>query len=177
MKLQKKTPLMLGIALYTRGFGFALVHDAKLVNWGVTKASPGDDINPWSIKRLKALVSQWKPDVIVFEDALAEDSRRGLRIRRLTKQMTIVGLKQGIKVKLASRIKLAEMTTGSRNGTKYEIAETILKRFPHELTSWLPPKRKAWMRENPRLRVFDAVALAEYANSKSENRICKRITK
>lgn len=169
-KLQRKVPLVLGLALYTRGFGFALMHGGQIVNWGTTKPEPREDTSHWSVKRLKSLISQWKPDAVVFEDSLAEDSLRGPRLRRLTKQMMTAAEKRGLIVKSISRTKLADSVTGNESATKYEIAETILKQFPNELTAWLPPKRKAWMRENPKLRVFDAVALALCGTRKNANR-------
>jgi hypothetical protein len=164
-KLQRKVPLVLGIALYTRGFGFALMHGGQIVNWGTTKPEPREDTSQWSVKRLKSLISQWKPDAVVFEDSLAEDSLLGPRLRRLAKQMMTTAQKRGLVVKSISRTRLAQSVTGNENATKYEIAETILKQFPNELTAWLPPKRKAWMRENPKLRVFDAVALGMSASN------------
>jgi hypothetical protein len=45
-------------------------------------------------------------------------------------------------------------------GTKQEIAELIAQRFPDELGSRLPQKRKAWMSEKYQMGIFDAVALA-----------------
>jgi hypothetical protein len=45
-------------------------------------------------------------------------------------------------------------------GTKHELAEILAKQFPEELGSRLPPKRKAWMSEDSRMGIFDAVALA-----------------
>jgi hypothetical protein len=44
-------------------------------------------------------------------------------------------------------------------GTKHALAEIIAKRFPGELASRLPPKRKPWMSEDYRMSIFDAVAL------------------
>jgi hypothetical protein len=44
--------------------------------------------------------------------------------------------------------------------TKHNIAEKIAQIFPEELSSYLPPERKAWMSEDPRLYVFEAVAMA-----------------
>jgi hypothetical protein len=166
-QLQRKVPLVLGLALYTRGFGFALMHGTQIVNWGTTKPEPREDTNQWSVKRLKSLISQWRPDAVIFEDSLAGDSLRGPRLRRLTKQMMTAAQKRGLVVKSISRTKLAEKVAGNESATKYEVAETILKQFPNELTAWLPPKRRAWMRENPKLRVFDAVALALCASRKS----------
>ncbi|MDB6018025.1 MAG: hypothetical protein JWR19_2514 [Pedosphaera sp.] len=45
-------------------------------------------------------------------------------------------------------------------GTKHSIAEILAQRFPEELGDRLPPKRLAWMSEDDRLYMFDAVALA-----------------
>ena len=40
------------------------------------------------------------------------------------------------------------------------MAEILVKRFPEELGSRLPPKRRPWMSEDSRMDIFDAVALA-----------------
>jgi hypothetical protein len=45
-------------------------------------------------------------------------------------------------------------------GTKHALAEIIAERFPKELGFRLPPKRRAWMSEDSRMDIFDAVALA-----------------
>ncbi|MGZ4971358.1 MAG: hypothetical protein ACXWIU_10775 [Limisphaerales bacterium] len=166
----RKSPLVLGIALYNRGFAFALIHDARLINWGLALLRGEGDKNQWAIKRLERVISQWNPDVVVFEDALANDSSRSPRIRKLMQQMVTGAFKRKLKVKLISRRKVAQIVTGNENGTKYDIAEVILKKFPNELATWLPPKRKAWMVENPKLRVFEAVALAcQVRNQKQIN--------
>jgi hypothetical protein len=44
-------------------------------------------------------------------------------------------------------------------GTKHALAEILSERFPEELGSRLPPKRRAWMSEDYRMGIFDAVAL------------------
>ncbi|MGH7993063.1 MAG: hypothetical protein ACREDQ_06080 [Limisphaerales bacterium] len=51
---------------------------------------------------------------------------------------------------------------GSLNpkGTKQALAERLALKFPVELGSRLPPKRRAWMSEDPRMDIFDAVGLA-----------------
>lgn len=43
--------------------------------------------------------------------------------------------------------------------TKYEIAEHIAAEFP-ELAPRLPPPRKCWLPEDPRMGIFDAASLA-----------------
>jgi hypothetical protein len=42
--------------------------------------------------------------------------------------------------------------------TREEIAEALTRIFP-ELIWHLPPKRKIWQSEHPRMTVFDAIAL------------------
>ena len=40
------------------------------------------------------------------------------------------------------------------------LAEMLAGKFPEELASRLPPKRRPWMSEDPRMDIFDAVGLA-----------------
>jgi hypothetical protein len=49
---------------------------------------------------------------------------------------------------------------GSAKGTKHALAETLAAKFPVELALRLPPKRRPWMSEDPRMDIFDAVGLA-----------------
>jgi hypothetical protein len=43
--------------------------------------------------------------------------------------------------------------------TKQKIAEMIAKQIP-ALNLYVPPERKPWMSEDPRMGIFDAAALA-----------------
>jgi hypothetical protein len=47
--------------------------------------------------------------------------------------------------------------------TKHQVAEAIVAGFP-ELEPYLPPVRTCWMPEDPRMAMFDAVALMLGAN-------------
>jgi hypothetical protein len=49
---------------------------------------------------------------------------------------------------------------GNPKGTKQEMAEMLAGKFPDELASRLPPKRKPWKSEDSRMDIFEAVALA-----------------
>ena len=44
-------------------------------------------------------------------------------------------------------------------GIKHALAEIVANKFPEELGSHLPPKRRPWMSEDSRMDIFDAVAL------------------
>jgi hypothetical protein len=45
-------------------------------------------------------------------------------------------------------------------GTKFAVAQALAGKFPAELGKRLPPKRRPWMSEDPRMDIFDAVGLA-----------------
>ena len=45
-------------------------------------------------------------------------------------------------------------------GTKFAVAQMLASKYPTELGLRLPPKRRPWMSEDPRMDIFDAVSLA-----------------
>jgi hypothetical protein len=65
-----------------------------------------------------------------------------------------------VSVALFSRDQVMKTFIVDGQGTKHALAEIIAKRFPEEVGSRLPPKRKPWMSEDSRMNIFDAVALA-----------------
>ena len=74
----------------------------------------------------------------------------------------VVGLaeKHKCKVMIFSGKQLRIALLGDVAGTKHEIAEILVQKFPSELGWRLPPKRRAWDNEDSRMDVFDAVGLA-----------------
>jgi hypothetical protein len=50
---------------------------------------------------------------------------------------------------------------GEAKGTKHEMAEVLVQKYPSELGGKLPSKRRAWDNEDGRMDIFDAVGLAE----------------
>jgi Holliday junction resolvasome RuvABC endonuclease subunit len=64
-----------------------------------------------------------------------------------------------VNVKLFSQEQLRQTFCADGQGTKHDIAEIVAMRFPEELGSRLPPKRKPWMSEHYQMDIFDAVAL------------------
>ena len=67
---------------------------------------------------------------------------------------------QKLPVKVISGWEVRSRLLGNENGTKQELAELLAGRFPDELASRLPPKRKAFMNTDDRMDIFDAVGLA-----------------
>ena len=158
-KIQPKHFRILAIAPSTRGFGFAILEGQDtLVDWGV-KTVKGDK-NVQSLAKVKKLIAHYQPGVLVLEDASAKNSRRSPRIRKLSQQIIKLAEARKMIVKLFSRDQVMKTFIADGQGTKHVLAEIIAKRFPEELGSRLPPKRKPWMSEDSRMNIFDAVALA-----------------
>jgi len=160
---------ILALAPSTRGFGFAVLDGKEtLVDWGV-KSVDGDK-NARSLERLEALVACYLPEVIIMEDHSAKSSRRSTRIRELGRQIIAAASNRKIRVKLFSRRHLREVFFVDGVGTKHAIATILAERFPEELGSRLPPKRKPWMNEDYRMDIFDAVGLGLAFRLKKEKR-------
>lgn len=157
-KVPKKFLRILAIAPSTVGFGFAVFEGQDiLVDWGV-KAVKGNK-NSQCLVKLKELIAQYQPEVIVLEDASAQGSRRSPRIRALTKKIIALASSNKVKVTLFSQKQIRKAFFADGKVTKDALAEIVAKQFPEELTHRLPPKRRDWESENPRMGIFDAVAL------------------
>ena len=130
----------------------------ELVDWSV-KSVKGDK-NAGSIKKVEEMIDHYNPHVMVLEDTLAKESRRCARIQSLTKRLIALAESRTIKVALFSQKQVRRALFADGCGTKHALAEIIAERFSEELGFRLPPKRRAWMSEDSRMDIFDAVALA-----------------
>lgn len=109
---------------------------------------------------MEELIADYQSGILVLEDATAKGSRRSSRIRKIGRQIIKMAAIRKVGVKLFSREQVMKAFFVDGQGTKHALAETIAKRFPDEPGSRLPPKRKAWMSEDYRMNIFDALALA-----------------
>lgn len=142
----------------TRGFGFAILEGPQsLLEWGIKEVRGKK--NAGALKHVAELIQYYKPDVIVMEDCADRYCRRGARVRKLIQDISKVATGKRIKVRCLAARKVRGALSGSPAATKQTIATTIAQQFP-ELASRLPPLRKPWMSEDPRMGIFDAVALA-----------------
>lgn len=158
-QIRQGKPRVLAIAPSTRGFGFAVLEtEATLVDWGV-KSVAGDK-NGRSLVKVKELIGHYEPGVLVLPDTSRKDSLRAARIRSLCQQIKTMGAAHMVRVVFLSRERVRRAFFADGRGTKHAMAEIIAKRFPEELGTRLPPKRRPWMSEDYRMDIFDAVALA-----------------
>jgi Holliday junction resolvasome RuvABC endonuclease subunit len=137
-----------------RGFGFAVLEGTeRLIDWGV-KGKQGE-----AMRLVAELIERYAPDVIVLEDVSAGKPRRSARARRLLKSIGAFAARRKIPVRRfkRSRVKAAFLQVNAF--TKHQISTVIADYLP-VLSLQLPPERKAWMSEDYRMSIFDAVALA-----------------
>ena len=160
MSNTNKQRTILSIAPSTPGFGFAFIQEpANLINWGI-KWIGTEKKNKKALRAVKKMIQRLGPDVIVLHQASESGSRRSKRIQELTQQLKLLAKHHGIPVYSVTQKKLQEYFFGGDEGTKYTRAKLLAERFPKELGHLMPPKRQAWMSENPWMATFDAVALA-----------------
>ena len=118
------------------------------------------DKNAQSLKKVEELIAHYQPGVLILENTLAKGSRRAPRMRKLCQQIIKLAATRKVRAKLYSREQVMKTFIPDGQGTKHALAEIIANRFPEQLGSKLPPKRKAWMSQDSRMNIFDAVALA-----------------
>jgi Holliday junction resolvasome RuvABC endonuclease subunit len=150
---------ILSIAPSYRGFGFVVLEGEETIMEAACKTVKGDK-NAQVLKKVEALLAHYQPGVLVLENTSAEGSRRWPRIRMLCKQIIKRAESRKVRVKLFSREQVMKTFLTDGQGTKHDLAEMMAKRFPEQLGPQLPPKRKFYMNEDPRMAIFDAVALA-----------------
>jgi hypothetical protein len=157
--MQNKPVRILAIAPLSRGLGYAVMEGpAQLVASG-NKAILGDK-NAGSLAWVKKLIQFYQPDVLVLPDVNAKDTRRAARIKILQRKIVAMAKQRQLTVRLVSVSQVRKQLLGDALGTKHALAETLAAKFPVELASRLPPKRRPWMSEDPRMDIFDAVGLA-----------------
>jgi hypothetical protein len=156
--IKNKNVRILAVAPLSRGFGYAVMEGPdRLVAHG-NKVIIRDK-NVRALAWVEKFIRFYQPDVLVLPDVNAPDTRRAPRIKTLHRKIVALAKQHQLKVRLISVTQVRAQLLGSVKGTKQALAEALAARFPVELASRLPPKRRPWMSEDPRMDIFDAVGL------------------
>lgn len=157
--IKNKNVRILAVAPLSRGLGYAVMEGPdRLVAHG-NKVIIRDK-NVRAVAWVEKFIHFYKPDLLVLPDVHAPDTRRAPRIKTLHRKIVALAKKSQLKVRLVSVTQVRAYLLGSAKGTKQALAEALAARFPVELASRLPPKRRPWMSEDPRMDIFDAAGLA-----------------
>jgi hypothetical protein len=143
----------------TKGFGYVLFElPFRLVAWGLAHIS--GDKKAGALLRLTKLLDTIHPEAVVFEDTNAPGSRRHYRMRSLIEALSALAREKGHAVyAVARKAVLEHFSHGEERATKYSVAQDLARLFP-EIADKLPPRRKAYMSQDERMAIFDALALA-----------------
>jgi hypothetical protein len=158
MTARQYDELVLGIRPSPRGFAYALF-EAPLspVDWGVREFEAAHKNIP-TRDAVAKLCAKYRPDTLVLEDRSHLSAARYGRVRRLQAILASMAQQQGIDVVYYSRAAV-------RNAFHYEpisrhdIAQAIAAFIP-AFEPLMPPRRKIWQSDHPRLWLFDAAALS-----------------
>jgi LmbE family N-acetylglucosaminyl deacetylase len=153
--------LVLAFCPNTRGFGFVLFEGPFApVDWGVVWLR-GTEKNRIGVQRLAELLARQRPDVVLLEDMFDGTSRRHDRIRELNAAAQQAVSRAGIECVHYSQSQVRAQFAELGAFKRYARAMFIARRIPEfERLGLLPPPRKIWNSENPRMAIFDAAALA-----------------
>jgi hypothetical protein len=147
---------ILSIYSNRHGFGF-VVFEGHLapVDWGIAWVR-GRRKNRECVRRISALLGRHNPAALVIRQI---SERMPRRIRDLNEGIAALAETQGISVFAYSRMQVRECFGYLGAPTKQYIAEVIAKHIP-AFERHLPPARRAWDAEDPRMGLFDAAAVA-----------------
>lgn len=151
---------ILTIALRSRRFAFAAFEGSdKLLDWGMVFYPLNNDVQRTAAsRRIASLFTQLTPSEVVVGKARLLDSRDDSGVRLILRSLRHEASSRLIPVRFMKRPELSEVFCRFHVKSKHEIASMLAQVFP-ELLWKLPPKRKIWESERPRMAMFDAVAL------------------
>ena len=111
------------------------------------------------LKRVKAVIDQYQPKLIVLEYFKThKDRHKTKRIRELIRSIAKYAQEQGIEIQYYSRAQVREVFSFYNAQKKYEIAELICTWIPELLLLMYPP-REGERTEPHGSAVFSAVSL------------------
>jgi hypothetical protein len=158
-KTFSRYPRILAIAPSTFGLGFARMEGVNTLADCGLKNVRGNK-NAACLAHAERLIDLHQPEVIVLENSSDKEIWRSGRVRELTKQLIALSKRRNVHIAVLRRKRVQQVFFAVGGGTKHKLAEILAQRYPDELARSLPPKRRPWMKEDYRMGIFAAVALA-----------------
>ena len=160
MRLRIYDPRILALDLRLRRFGFAVFEGPRgLLDYGVRSiASQEGHGHRFASKPLSELIRIWAPESIVIKKEKWEALGAKPETKALSANILELISTHEILLRLVSRHDFEVAFDHLGSTTKYEIAASLGRIFP-ELAWKVPPERKPWESEHPRMSAFDAIAL------------------
>lgn len=137
----------------TRGIAFVFFENGQVMDWGERTRRGNDEV-----RIVDSLIEGCAADMLVVEDADAEGCKRRPRISALLREIVKHVRRRGVRVLAVPREVVREAWHRRGVTNKESGASMIAARHP-ELSSIVPPSRKAGANEDPRVNIFDAASL------------------
>lgn len=143
------------------GFGWALFEGPLTpIDWGVVELKTGKaDRNADCLIRFRELIDRYNPSAIVLEQFDGAPSRRAPRVQAFCRSTVQLARTKGIDIAIYSRTDIAGAFAPFGATTRRQIA-TALAAHIDAFEHLLPPERRIWQPESPRMGLFNAAAVA-----------------
>lgn len=160
MKLRIYDPVVLALDLRHRRFGFAAFQGHRtLLEWGQRYyPAVGDAEREIAQRRISKLLNGIAPNLILLKQERWDRGQSDPHLANPLAALQYEAQRYSVPVRLIRAETIRATFAVFQCRTKNEIAATLASLFP-ELLHSVPPQRKAWQAEHPRMSVFDAVAL------------------
>jgi Holliday junction resolvasome RuvABC endonuclease subunit len=157
MRGSRRYALVLAIYFNTRGFAFVLFEGhLSPFDWGLCETR-GPRKHRRCIVRVMRILDRYQPDFLVIRDTSTHGTRTP-RIANLNAAICEMAHNREIPVYAYSRDHVRDAFEYAGSVDKQSMAELIAKHIP-AFERYVPPPRKPWMSEDPRMGLFDAAAL------------------
>jgi len=157
-KPKGRAPTVLGISPNSYGMGYAAFDGpTAILETGLTRARLFGYLS--CIRRLRALVSFYQPDLIAIEGNRGKGLIKGPVAARIFRSTIEEAKRLSIPIIVYSRDDVVAVFRQYGAPTRYQIAKRLTEWLP-ELTPKLPRRREWWDTKDVNLAIFDAAAIA-----------------
>lgn len=150
---------LLAIDPSKRGFAFAVFEGRDhLLDWNISYLNI---LLPAEVRdHFDSIIRRNQPIALVLEDVERDEKTNAAKLLVMIKAEA---KRHGLPLIVVTRKAIRKLFNGARN--KHKIAEALAQLYP-ELAPRLPPPRRAWMNQDERMDIFDAVSFGFTALSK-----------
>jgi len=160
MKLRIYDPIVLAIDIRHRRLGYAVFQGHRtLLDWGQrVYPAVGEVEHALALRRLSKLLEMVRPNVVVLKRERWDRAQMDTHLANVMTAVEDEARRHSVPICLIDENVVRSTFSTFGCETRRDIAAVAASIFPELLPS-VPPKRKPWQAEHPRMSVFDAIAL------------------
>jgi hypothetical protein len=140
-----------------RGFGWIVFERPNApFDWGAATIGREEQ---GVLSRFGYLLKRYRPGVLVMEQFAGAPARRAPRIQEIASTMIVTAQRERLATSVLTLETIRQTFAVHRARTREQIAKAVAESV-EPLRALLPPTRKIWQSEHPRLSIFTAAACA-----------------